>query len=131
MAQASRARYAVRGGECPSCRYWKSETEQAIRQRQEVKALLDAVNSPEGIDGEWRRRAKAAEMRAAHAINQANTIRHQVAELRVEIVTHRDEVEKERLLRKSIARELWDVWSGLSDDEPVKAQLWAVWSQLA
>ena len=120
---------------CGGCAFFQAEMERAVAKRDEYKTKLDSVDGP---IAEYRRDAARLANRLRGALHKVTSLQEKVTSLQVEMtgeVTRRTTAEEladgAHRRVEDTRRALWEVWSGLSDDTPIKAQLWAVWSKLA
>lgn len=119
---------ATRAPECPRCKFWKRDAERAIEERETLKASLRSDGGPAEF---WRQEAVKVAAQFKDRMHRHRNLEAKFAdesEARRQAIAERDAL----VVRgEMVKRELWDVWSRLSDDMPAKAELWAVWSKLA
>lgn len=98
--------------------YWRNEARQAFRERDEIKASLQAVDTAVY----WRKQARDARGRE-------DTIRKRLTAVTAKATDALDRVAQMQMDLAATKRALWDVFSVL-DDGPVKQQLWTIWSTM-
>lgn len=107
--------------------YWKREAHKAIREREEIKKALEATDGPAAY---FRRLAKDATKKLTDALKRADGARSREQKAQAELLECSEQLDAAKGTVAGVKRQLWDVWSGLDDENPAKRQLWEIWAAL-
>lgn len=118
---------APRASLSPDAVYWKGEAQKAIRERDELKRSLTAADGP---GAHWRGEAKKTLGQLGQAGERIGELRGEVQRYRERAIQHSEALDQVRRDGEISKQRLWEIWSGLDDDAPLKAQLWEVWTAL-
>lgn len=114
-------------GQCPRCAYANAEARRATAEREEVKRMLASTNGPAAAYREEAKKWMGSYKMLSHQFETQKAARLAEAQQRLNLS---EQIDRASALMGVVKKQLWEVWSALSDDTPVKAQLWDVWSRL-
>ena len=106
--------------------YLKGQQQGLIRERDELKRSLEA-HDPKAF---WRAQARESKELLQRVNKSLHKSRERETELSLQATTFSEEVDALNARIVGLKRALWDVWSSMPPDAPVKQQLWEVWGSL-
>lgn len=116
-----------RAGLGPDAVYWKNEAQRIIKERDEIKRSLAAQD---GAANYWRGEARKSVGQLAAVREAINEVRSESHRYRVDALGFSEQVDTLRHRLDTLKLSLWELWSGLEDENPAKQQLWSVWAAL-
>lgn len=108
--------------------YLEGELQKAIREREDIKRSLQAAGGPAVF---WRQQAKDLSKKLGDQMRLVGGLRQAEVDERQHAIRFSEQADALRAQIDGLKLGLWELWSGLDDDNPAKQQLWSVWAALS
>lgn len=115
------------GSKTPNEVYLKAELDRAIKERDTLKRALEAQD---GAAAFFRQMSKDVTRELGESSRTVGDLRVAVGQHRQAAIQFSEQVDALRAQVETFKRGLWEIWSALDADHPMKQPLWAVWAAL-